>query len=62
MFLFFGLFSCGTILKPYQINKPHSDNFDVSVVVLDSIGLILLFPGIIALSVDYINGTIYLPK
>jgi hypothetical protein len=62
VFLFFGLFSCGTILKPYQINKPHSNNFDISVVALDSIGLIFVFPGIIALFVDYTNGTIYLPK
>jgi hypothetical protein len=55
--------SCGTILKPHQANKPHSGQLDVTIVLLDSIGLLfLIFPGIIAFTLDYSNGTLYLPR
>ncbi|XWO14319.1 hypothetical protein HPDP_01039 [Candidatus Hepatincola sp. Pdp] len=56
------LYSCGTILKPYQVNKPHSDKLDVTVVVLDALGLLLfIIPGVVSYTVDYLNGTLYLP-
>lgn len=55
------LSSCGTILKPYQINKVHSDRLDMSIVVLDALGLLFfIIPGVVAFTVDYINGTLYL--
>lgn len=59
---FFALSSCGTILKSYQINKPHTNQLDLTVVILDSVGLLFfLLPGIIAFAVDYSTGTLYLP-
>ncbi len=62
-FMLFFITSCGTILKPGQINRSHSSSLDITVVVLDSIGLIfLLVPGIIAFAIDHVNGTLYLPK
>ena len=55
--------SCGTIMKPYQINQPNSGQLDATIVLLDSLGLVLfIFPGIIALTVDYSNGTLFLPR
>ncbi len=55
------LSSCGTILKPQQRNQPNSGKIDTTILTLDILGLLLLFPGVIALSVDTINGTIFLP-
>lgn len=54
--------SCGTLfIKPHASFTNHSDNLDYKVVFLDSLGLIfLIVPGVIALTVDYITGTIYL--
>ena len=55
------LYGCGTILKPEQVNKPHSDQLDYRIVLLDGVGLIFfIIPGLVAYAVDYANGTLYL--
>lgn len=55
--------ACGTLLKPDQINRSHSKNLDITIVLLDSIGLLfLIIPGIMAFAIDHTNGTLYLPK
>ena len=55
--------ACGTILKPNQINKPHSSQLDIAIVALDAFGLIFfIIPGAVAFVVDYSNGTLYLPR
>lgn len=60
---FFFVTACGTLLKPNQINRSHSKNLDVTIVVLDAIGLLFfLVPGIIAFAIDHTNGTLYLPR
>jgi len=61
MFLF--LESCGTIFKYKYINKPTSSNLDWGVVALDGIGVILfIIPGIVAFSIDYATGTLFIPQ
>ncbi len=63
--IFLSLFisACGTILKPNQINKPHSSQLDIAIVALDAFGLIFfIIPGAVAFVVDYSNGTLYLPR
>ncbi len=61
--LFLFTSSCGTLLKPYQIGKPHTSSLDVTVVVLDALGLLfIIIPGVIAFTVDHYNGTLYIPK
>lgn len=56
--LFLGVSSCGTILKDGVGGK--SERLDIAVVVLDSLGLLFfIFPGVIALAVDYNNKTIF---
>ena len=55
--------SCGTILKPNQVGKRHSSQLDVTIVLLDAIGLLFfVIPGVVAFIVDYSNGTLYLPR
>ena len=34
------LASCGTLLKPNQVGKPHSSQLDLTIVLLDVIGLL----------------------
>lgn len=52
---------CGTLLKPQQVNRPHSNQLDSKIVLLDGIGLIFfVVPGVVAYAVDYANGTLYL--
>jgi len=59
--LAFQLSACGTILFPERKGQ-NEGPLDVSVVVLDAIGLLFyLIPGVIAFAVDFNNGTIYLP-
>ncbi|MGV3278753.1 hypothetical protein ACFX5K_03800 [Rickettsiales bacterium LUAb2] len=54
--------SCGTIIKYGQINKPVTNKLDYMVVALDGIGLVLfIIPGVVAFSIDYMTGTIFLP-
>mgnify|MGYP005801830375 CR=1 FL=1 len=61
MFLF--LESCGTILKYKYIDKPVSNKLDWGIVALDGIGLILfIIPGIVAFSIDYATGTLFIPE
>ena len=55
------LIGCGTIFYPERKGQ-RSGHIDVSVALLDGIGLFFfLVPGIIAYAVDFSNGTIYLP-
>ena len=54
--------SCGTLLHPERIGQRSTGRLDTSIVVLNSVGLLLFFiPGLIAFGVDFYNGTIYLP-
>ena len=56
--LFFGVSSCGTIIKNGKGGK--TDNLDVSIVLLDAVGLLFfIVPGLIAYIVDFGNKTIY---
>lgn len=56
--LFLGVSSCGTILKDGKGGR--SGKLDVSIVLLDAIGLLFfLVPGIVAFAVDFSNKTIY---
>jgi len=60
---FLTLQACGTLLKREQIGKAHSNNLDIGIVALDALGLILfIVPGVMAFTVDYLNGTLYLPN
>ena len=60
--LLLSLNSCGTLLKPNRVNKPHSNQADYKIVLLDGLGLLLfVIPGVIAYIVDYSNGTLFLP-
>ncbi len=59
----FALQACGTILKPNQVGKAHSNKLDTKIVVLDAIGLFFfLIPGVVAFGVDWYNGTLFLPR
>lgn len=54
---------CGTILYPERLNKQPSRKLDVKVVVLDCAWFLLcIWPGAVALGVDLVNDTIFLPK
>lgn len=54
--------SCGTIFKSNQAGKMHSSKLDISIVLLDALGLVLfIVPGIVAFTIDYLNGTLFLP-
>ncbi len=53
---------CGTLLHPERRGQAHSVHLDWKVVALDGLGLLLFFiPGIIAFTVDFYTGAIYLP-
>lgn len=54
--------SCGTIIHPDRVGQPHGGRLDVSIVLLDGLGLLCFFiPGVIAFVVDFATGAIYLP-
>lgn len=54
--------SCGTLLYPERRGQ-SAGRLDVGVVILDTIGLFFfLIPGIIAFTVDFSTGAIYLPS
>ena len=56
--LFFGVSSCGTIIKNGKGGK--TDQIDVSVALLDGLGLLFfIVPGVVAYIVDFNNKTIY---
>ncbi len=53
--------SCGTVYK--QSFVKNTGKIDYYVLFLDSMGLfIFIFPGVIALSVDYATGTLFLTE
>ncbi|MDR2008570.1 MAG: hypothetical protein LBQ34_06335 [Alphaproteobacteria bacterium] len=55
------LTSCGSIYKKNFVQ--HTSEPDYYVVFLDSLGiLVFVFPGIIALSIDYATGTLFLTE
>ncbi len=59
----FTVTACGTLLKPNQVNKRHSDRLDTKIVVLNAVGLLFfVLPGVVAFAVDYYNGTLFLPR
>ncbi len=54
---------CGTLLYPERLEHPRSDNLDAKVVVMDCAWFLLcIWPGAVALGVDFVNETIYLPE
>jgi hypothetical protein len=54
--------SCGTIIHPERVGQPHRGRLDLSIVLLDGLGLLLFFiPGVVAFIVDFATGAIYLP-
>ncbi len=54
--------SCGTIIHPERVGQPHRGRLDVSIVLLDGLGLLCFFiPGVVAFVVDFATGAIYLP-
>jgi len=56
------LTSCGALIYPERVGQPRTGRLDLSVVVLDGLGLLLfLVPGLIAFIVDFATGAIYLP-
>jgi len=56
------LMGCGTILYPERKGQKGSQ-IDAGVCILDGIGVLFyIIPGVIALAVDFYNGTIYLPR
>ena len=56
--LFFGVSSCGTIIKNSKGGK--TNELDVNIVLLDAIGLLFfIVPGLVAYAVDFGNRTIY---
>ena len=56
--LFFGVSSCGTIIKNSKGGK--TNELDVNIVLLDAIGLLfLIVPGLVAYAIDFGNRTIY---
>ena len=62
IFLLIQTASCGYILHPERRGQ-KSGEIDYTVAAMDSIGLLFfIIPGVIAFSIDIVNGTIYLPK
>ncbi len=58
---FFVLSSCGSILKPQNNFKRHSERYDYFILGLDLAGLCLfIVPGIVAFAVDHSTGALYL--
>lgn len=57
-----GLPGCGTLIHGERRGRPHSDQLDWSIVLLDGLGLLCFFiPGVVAFVVDFSTGAIYLP-
>jgi hypothetical protein len=55
------LVSCGTLLFEERHGQ-DSGKIDPTVVVLDGIGLLFfLIPGLVAFTIDFVTGSIYLP-
>lgn len=53
--------SCGTLIYPERRGQTGG-RIDVGIAVLDGIGILLfVIPGLIAFTVDFITGAIYLP-
>jgi hypothetical protein len=56
------LSGCGTLLHSERHGQPHSRDLDWKIVALDSLGLVFFFvPGVVAFTVDFYTGAIYLP-
>lgn len=54
--------SCGTLIHPERVGQPRGGKLDLSIVLLDGLGLLLFFiPGVVAFIVDFSTGAIYLP-
>lgn len=54
--------SCGTLLHPERVGQPRGGRLDLSIVLLNGLGLLLFFvPGVVAFIVDFSTGAIYLP-
>jgi len=54
--------SCGTLFHPERVGQPRGGKLDLSIVLLDGLGLLFFFvPGVIAFIVDFATGAIYLP-
>jgi hypothetical protein len=61
--LLLNLSGCGTLLHPERNGQSRNGPVDVSIVLLDGIGLFFfIVPGVVAYAVDFIDGTIYLPN
>lgn len=57
------LSSCGTFIRKERRFHERSSKIDYYILALDSIGLaFLIIPGVVALYVDYSNGTLFLSK
>ena len=56
------LSSCATLMFPERQNEEHSDKLDPNMLIFDSIGLLFfILPGVVAFTVDFVTGAIYLP-
>jgi len=54
--------SCGTIIHPERVGQPRTGRLDLSIVLLDGLGLFFFFiPGVVAFVVDFATGAIFLP-
>lgn len=54
--------SCGTLIHPERVGQPRSGRLDLSIVLLDGLGLLFFFvPGVVAFVVDFATGAIFLP-
>ncbi len=54
--------SCGTLFHPERVGQPRGGRLDLSIVLLDGLGLFFFFvPGVVAFIVDFATGAIYLP-
>ena len=55
--------SCGALIHPDRVGRPHSHRLDPAIVLLDGLGLLCFFvPGVIAFAVDFGTGAIWLPS
>lgn len=60
--LFIQISACGTILYPERRGQSAVGGVDVTVALLDAVGLLFgLVPGVIAFAIDFSTGAIYLP-
>ncbi len=54
--------SCGSLIHPDRVGRPHGRRIDPAIVLLDGLGLLCFFvPGVIAFAVDFGTGAIWLP-